>query len=240
MQRTNNRAFDQLREMKFTTSWAQHAEGSCLIEAGATKVLCTATIEDNVPPWMRNTGKGWVTGEYGMLPRSTHTRKPRDAAKGKQDGRSIEIQRLIGRSLRSVVDMKVLGERQVILDCDVLQADGGTRCAAITGAWVALQQAINKHIAKGVLTTNPITSNVAAVSVGLIHSTAILDLEYIEDANAEADMNVVMDGTGKLIEVQATGEQRPFSRGELNALLDLAQDGIAQLIELQNAALSRL
>jgi ribonuclease PH len=175
-----------------------------------------------------------------MLPRSTHTRKARDAAKGKQDGRSIEIQRLIGRSLRSVVDMKALGERQVILDCDVLQADGGTRCAAITGAWVALQEAIHKHIAKGVLTTNPITSNVAAVSVGLIYGTPMIDLAYIEDANAEADMNVVMDGTGKLIEVQATGEQRPFSRDELNALLDLAQNGIRQLIELQNAALTRL
>lgn len=235
MQRSDNRAPDQLRPMKFTPSWAAHAEGSCLIEAGLTKVLCTATIEENVPPWMRNTGKGWVTGEYGMLPRSTNSRKPRDAAKGKQDGRSIEIQRLIGRSLRSVVDMTALGERSVILDCDVLQADGGTRCAAITGAWVALHEAISKLIASGVLAGNPITSNVAAVSVGVVGGVPMLDLPYVEDSNAEVDMNVIMDGAGNLIEVQATGEKRPFSRGELEALLGLAESGIAQLIAMQNA-----
>jgi ribonuclease PH len=235
MLRSDKRAPDELRAMKFTTSWSRHAEGSCLIEAGATKVLCTASVEENVPPWMRNTGKGWVTGEYGMLPRSTHSRKPRDAAKGRQDGRSIEIQRLIGRSLRSVVDRQALGERQIVLDCDVLQADGGTRCAAITGAWVALQEAISKLLARGVLTANPITSNVAAVSVGLLGGEPLLDLAYDEDSRAEADMNVVMDGSGRFIEVQATGEQRPFSRDELNALLDLAQSGIAQLIAYQNS-----
>ena len=238
MQRLDNRAFDELREVKMTPSWSRHAEGSCLIEIGNTKVLCTASIEEKVPPWMRNTGKGWVTGEYGMLPRSTHSRKPRDAAKGKLDGRSVEIQRLIGRSLRSVVDMKTLGERQVILDCDVLQADGGTRCAAITGAWVALSEAIAKTMASGALGENPIQSNVAAISVGLLsEGRQVLDLNYEEDSSAVADMNVVMDGTHQLIEVQATGEERPFSREELNALLDLAQAGIATLIEKQNAAL---
>jgi ribonuclease PH len=237
MLRIDNRAPDELRTLKLTTSWSHHAEGSCLIEAGATKVLCTASIEENVPPWMRNTGKGWVTGEYGMLPRSTHTRKPRDTAKGKLDGRSVEIQRLIGRSLRSVVDLKALGERSIVLDCDVLQADGGTRCAAITGAWVALHQALDQLIVRGALTSNPLNSNVAAVSVGLLEGVPLLDLAYGEDSRAEADMNVVMDGNGQLIEVQATGEQRPFSRDELNALLDLAQAGIAQLIQLQNAAI---
>jgi ribonuclease PH len=241
MLRLDNRALEELRAVKMTPSWSRHAEGSCLVELGNTKVLCTASIEEKVPPWMKNSGKGWVTGEYGMLPRSTHSRKPRDAAKGKLDGRSIEIQRLIGRSLRSVVDMRVLGERQVILDCDVLQADGGTRCAAITGAWVALSEAIAKLVARGVMAQSPIKSNVAAVSVGLLAGGhRVLDLAYEEDSGAEADMNVVMDGTGGLIEVQATGEQRPFSREELNALLDLAQAGISQLVALQNGVVKNL
>ena len=241
MLRLDNRSPDELRPLKLTPSWSRYAEGSCLIEIGATKVLCTASIEDNVPPWMRNTGKGWVTGEYGMLPRSTHSRKPRDASKGRLDGRSVEIQRLIGRSLRSVVDMKLLGERQVILDCDVLQADGGTRCAAITGAWVALQEAIGKLVTRGVMDVNPVQSNVAAVSVGLLaDGHQVLDLAYEEDSSAEADMNVVMDGNGQLIEVQATGELRPFSREELNALLDLASAGISTLIAAQNAAVNSL
>lgn len=236
MLRSDSRALDQLRTIKMTPSWARHAEGSCLIELGQTKVLCTASIEPNLPPWLRDSGKGWVTAEYGMLPRSTHSRKARDAAKGKQDGRSIEIQRLIGRSLRAVVDLKSLGERSIILDCDVLQADGGTRCAAITGAWVALQEAIAKQLQRGVMDKNPVRSNVAAVSVGLSSGgNALLDLAYDEDSNAEADMNVVMDGARNLIEVQATGEQRPFTRQELTTLLDLAESGISMLIAKQNA-----
>jgi len=239
MLRSDSRALDQLRIVNMTPSWARHAEGSCLIELGLTKVLCTASIETYVPPWLRDTGKGWVTAEYGMLPRSTHTRKQRDASKGKADGRSIEIQRLIGRALRSVVDLKALGERQIILDCDVLQADGGTRCAAITGAWVALQEAILKQMQRGAMDKNPLRSNVAAVSVGLgAGGNLLLDLAYDEDSNAEADMNVVMDGNGNLIEVQATGEQRPFTRQELNALMDLAENGIATLIAKQNAAVA--
>lgn len=240
MSRSDGRAFDELRSMKFTTSWSRHAEGSCLVEAGVTKVLCTATIEDNVPPWLRGSGKGWVTAEYGMLPRSTHSRKPRDGARGRTDGRGVEIQRLIGRSLRSIVDLQLLGERQIILDCDVLQADGGTRCVAITGAWVALQEAISKQLATGSMEVNPIRSNVAAISVGLVAGQPMLDLAYEEDSTAEADMNVVMDGANNLIEVQATGEQRPFSRDELTALLDLAAGGIHSLVAFQNAAVERL
>jgi len=237
MLRSDKRRADQLRPIKLTPAWARHAEGSCLIEIGATKVLCTASVEENVPNWMRNSGKGWVTAEYGMLPRSTHSRKPRDAGRSRPDGRGVEIQRLIGRSLRAVVDMRALGERQIVVDCDVLQADGGTRCAAITGGWVALSQAILTLQNKGILDKNPITGNVAAISVGLVSGQAVLDLPYHEDSNAEVDMNVVMDGSGQLIEVQATGENTTFSRAQMNELLDLAEIGIRELIELQNMTL---
>lgn len=237
MLRSDKRRADQLRPIKLTPAWARHAEGSCLIEIGATKVLCTASVEENVPPWMRNSGKGWVTAEYGMLPRSTHSRKPRDAGRSRPDGRGVEIQRLIGRSLRAVVDMRALGERQIVVDCDVLQADGGTRCAAITGGWVALSQAVLTLQNKGILDRNPLTGNVAAISVGLIAGQAMLDLPYHEDSNAEVDMNIVMDGTGQLIEVQATGENSTFSRAQMNELLDLAESGIQELIELQNMTL---
>jgi ribonuclease PH len=237
MLRSDKRRADQLRPIKLTPAWARHAEGSCLIEIGATKVLCTASVEENVPQWMRNSGKGWVTAEYGMLPRSTHSRKPRDAGRSRPDGRGVEIQRLIGRSLRAVVDMRALGERQIVVDCDVLQADGGTRCAAITGGWVALSQAILTLQNKGILDKNPITSNVAAISVGLVSGQAVLDLPYHEDSNAEVDMNIVMDGKGQLIEVQATGENNTFSRAQMNELLDLAENGIGELIELQKMTL---
>ena len=237
MLRSDRRRSDQLRAVKLTTGWARHAEGSCLIEIGATKVLCTASVDENVPPWMRNTGKGWVTAEYGMLPRSTHSRKPRDSGRSRPDGRSVEIQRLIGRSLRAVVDMRLLGERQIMIDCDVLQADGGTRCAAITGGWVALSQAISALQSKGILDKKPIITNVAAISVGIVAGRALLDLPYEEDSNAEVDMNVVMDGKGQLIEVQATGESCTFSRPQMNKLLDMAENGIRELIELQNMAL---
>lgn len=237
MLRSDKRRADQLRPIKLTPAWARHAEGSCLIEIGATKVLCTASVEENVPQWMRNSGKGWVTAEYGMLPRSTHSRKPRDAGRSRPDGRGVEIQRLIGRSLRAVVDMRALGERQIVVDCDVLQADGGTRCAAITGGWVALSQAILTLQNKGILDKNPLTGNVAAISVGLVAGQAVLDLPYHEDSNAEVDMNVVMDGGGQLIEVQATGENTTFSRAQMNELLDLAESGIRELIELQNMTL---
>lgn len=237
MLRSDKRRSDQLRAIKLTPGWARHAEGSCLIEIGATKVLCTASVEENVPPWMRNSGKGWVTAEYGMLPRSTHSRKPRDAGRSRPDGRGVEIQRLIGRSLRAVVDMRLLGERQIVVDCDVLQADGGTRCAAITGGWVAMSQAILALQSKGMLDKSPITSNVAAISVGLVAGRAVLDLPYEEDSNAEVDMNVVMDGNRQLIEIQATGESCTFSRPQMNKLLDLAESGIQELVELQNMAL---
>ncbi len=237
MLRSDKRRADQLRPIKLTPAWARHAEGSCLIEIGATKVLCTASVEENVPNWMRNSGKGWVTAEYGMLPRSTHSRKPRDAGRSRPDGRGVEIQRLIGRSLRAVVDMRALGERQIVVDCDVLQADGGTRCAAITGGWVALSQAILTLQNKGILDKSPIIGNVAAISVGLVAGQAVLDLPYHEDSNAEVDMNVVMDGSGQLIEVQATGENTTFSRAQMNELLDLAESGIRELIELQNMTL---
>ncbi len=237
MQRFDNRRTDELRKVILTPSWSRHAEGSCLIDIGDTRVLCTASVEEKVPPWMRGSGKGWVTAEYGMLPRSTHSRKARDGSRPKPDGRGVEIQRLIGRSLRAVVDMGILGERQITIDCDVLQADGGTRCAAITGGWLALQHAVFGLMEKGMLTRNPLRQNVAAVSVGLLEIGAVLDLPYEEDSNADVDMNVVMDGAGQLIEVQATGETRTFSRDEMNALLDLAEKGIGELVALQNAAI---
>jgi ribonuclease PH len=215
-----------------------HAEGSVLIEFGNTKVLCTASVEEKVPPHKRGSGEGWVTAEYGMLPRATHTRSDREAAKGKQSGRTQEIQRLIGRSLRAVFDLKALGERSISLDCDVLQADGGTRTAAITGAFVAAQDAVNRLIAAGKLTASPIRDHVAAISVGILDGTPLLDLEYVEDSTCDTDMNVVMTGAGHYVEVQGTAEGVAFTRAEMDQLLVLAEKGIAELVALQKAALS--
>ena len=232
-----NRTSEQLRPLKITRNYTCHAEGSVLIEFGNTKVLCTASVEESVPPFMRGKGTGWVTAEYGMLPRSTHTRSAREAAKGKQSGRTQEIQRLIGRSLRAVVDLAALGERQITLDCDVLQADGGTRCASITGASVALHDALNTLVASGKLTANPLRELVAAVSVGIVDGEPRLDLDYPEDSACDTDMNVVMTASGGLIEVQGTAEGAPFSRTELDILLTLATQGINDIIRAQSAAL---
>ncbi len=232
-----NRTSEQLRPLKITRNYTCHAEGSVLVEFGNTKVLCTASVEESVPPFMRGKGAGWVTAEYGMLPRSTHTRSAREAAKGKQSGRTQEIQRLIGRSLRAVVDLAALGERQITLDCDVLQADGGTRCASITGASVALHDALNTLVASGKLTANPLRELVAAVSVGIVNGEPRLDLDYPEDSACDTDMNVVMTASGGLIEVQGTAEGAPFSRAELDILLALATQGIHDIIRAQSAAL---
>ncbi|WP_153114527.1 ribonuclease PH [Rhodocyclus tenuis] len=237
--RPSQRQPAQLRDIRITRRFTRHAEGSVLIEAGDTQVLCTASIEENVPPFLRGKGQGWVTAEYGMLPRATHTRGAREAAKGKQSGRTQEIQRLIGRSLRAVVDLKALGERQITLDCDVLQADGGTRCASITGAWVALADACALLVAKGKLPASPLKDHVAAVSVGLYQGLAVLDLDYAEDSNCDTDMNVVMTGSGGIVEIQGTAEGEPFSRAQADSLLDLASGGIAQLIAAQKAALAQ-
>ena len=207
-----------------------------MISMGDTRVLCTASVEDKVPPFLRGKGEGWVTAEYGMLPRSTHTRTAREAAKGKQSGRTQEIQRLIGRSLRAVIDLKALGERQITLDCDVLQADGGTRCAAITGAWVALMDACARLVADGVLESNPVRDQVAAVSVGIVQGQPVLDLDYPEDSGCDTDMNVVMTASGGIIEVQGTAEGEPFSRAQMNTLLDLADQGLRELMAAQKAA----
>jgi ribonuclease PH len=204
---------------------------------GGTRVLCTASVEENVPPFLRGKGQGWVTAEYGMLPRATHTRSAREAAKGKQSGRTQEIQRLIGRALRAVVDLPALGERQITLDCDVLQADGGTRCAAITGAWIALQEACAQLVADGRLAATPVRDHVAAVSVGIVGGTPLLDLDYPEDSSCDTDMNVVMTGRGGIVEIQGTAEGEPFSRVQMGRLLDLAESGIARLVEYQQAAL---
>src|SRR3954451_17402897 len=236
--RLSGRAADALRPVSFETGFARHAEGSCLIRMGGTEVLCTASVEGRVPPFLRGKGEGWVTAEYGMLPRATHTRGDREAARGKQSGRTQEIQRLIGRSLRAVFDLKKLGERTITLDCDVLQADGGTRTAAITGAFVAAQDAVNKLLADGKILASPIRGQVAAISVGIVQSTPLLDLEYIEDSACDTDMNVVMTGAGHFVEVQGTAEGAAFSRGEMNALLALAEKGIAELTALQTKALS--
>lgn len=236
--RSGGRAADQLRPVRITRSYTQHAEGSVLIEFGATRVLCTASVEEKVPPHKRGSGEGWVTAEYGMLPRATHTRGDREAARGKQSGRTQEIQRLIGRSMRAVFDLKKLGERSIVLDCDVLQADGGTRTAAITGAFVAAHDAVTTLLANGKLTGSPITSFVAAVSVGLMQGTPLLDLEYTEDSACDTDMNVVMTGAGHFVEVQGTAEGTAFTRTELDALLTLAEQGIAELMQLQQASLS--
>ncbi len=237
--RPSNRRPDQLRPVRITRNYTCHAEGSVLIEFGNTKVICTATVEESVPSFLKGKGQGWVTAEYGMLPRSTNSRMRREAASGKQGGRTLEIQRLIGRSLRAVVDMKKLGERQIVLDCDVIQADGGTRTASITGAFVALTDAINGLIAAGKLTESPIREAVAAISVGVFDGTPVLDLDYPEDSDCETDMNVVMAASGKFIEIQGTAEGEPFSRAEMNALLDLAEAGIRELFALQQQALAR-
>lgn len=216
-----------------TTQFTKYAEGSVLIEVGETKVICTASVEERVPPFMKGQGKGWITAEYSMLPRATHTRNQREAARGKIGGRTMEIQRLIGRALRSVVDMKQLGERTITLDCDVIQADGGTRTTSISGAFVAMSIAINKLIETKKITQMPITDFLASVSVGIVKEQACLDLNYEEDSRAKVDMNVVMTGTGKFVEVQGTGEEAPFSRRELNELLELAEDGIGEIIQIQ-------
>ena len=235
--RSGNRAADQLRPVRITRGYTVHAEGSVLIEFGATKVLCTASVEEKVPPHKRGSGEGWVTAEYGMLPRATHTRSDREAARGKQSGRTQEIQRLIGRSLRAVFDLKLLGERTIQLDCDVIQADGGTRTASITGAFVAAQDAVNKLMAQGKLATSPIVASVAAISVGIVQGTPLLDLEYTEDAACDTDMNVVMTGAGHFVEVQGTAEGAAFSRAEMNALLALAEKGIEELMAMQQKSL---
>ena len=236
--RSGARAANQLRPVRMTRAYTVHAEGSVLIEFGATKVLCTASVEDKVPPHKRGSGEGWVTAEYGMLPRATHTRSDREAARGKQSGRTQEIQRLIGRSLRAVFDLAALGERTIHLDCDVLQADGGTRTAAITGAFVAAQDAVNGLLASGKIARSPILAPVAAISVGMVQGTPLLDLEYVEDAACDTDMNVVMTGAGHFVEVQGTAEGAAFTRAELNALLALAEQGIGALMVLQQQALA--
>ncbi|EXI76866.1 MAG TPA: ribonuclease PH [Candidatus Accumulibacter phosphatis] len=237
--RPSQRQPSELRTVRIARSFTCHAEGSVLIEIGATRVLCTASVEDGVPAFLRGSGQGWVTAEYGMLPRSTHTRSAREAARGKQSGRTQEIQRLIGRALRAVTDLRALGERQITLDCDVLQADGGTRCAAITGAWVALNDACEQLLSRGRIAVNPLRDHVAAVSVGIYRGLPVLDLDYAEDANCETDMNVVMTGHRGLVEVQGTAEGKAFSRGELNQLLDLAESGIVELVAHQKAALGQ-
>jgi ribonuclease PH len=237
--RPSDRTPEQLRKVTLETGVNRYAEGSCLVTFGHTKVLVTASVEENVPGWMRNKGSGWVTAEYGMLPRATHTRGRREAASGKQSGRTQEIQRLIGRSLRAVVDLKALGERQVVLDCDVVQADGGTRTAAITGAWVAMASAFDYLRAEGVLKTDPILDQVAAISCGVCNDQPVLDLDYEEDSSAEADSNFVLTGSGTIVEIQATGEKRGFSRAEFERLFQLAEGGCAELFALQRAALGR-
>ena len=236
--RPNNRELNQVRPVKITRHYTKYAEGSVLIEFGETKVLCNATVEETVPRFLKGQQQGWVTAEYGMLPRATHSRTQREAAKGKQGGRTMEIQRLIARSLRAIVDLKALGERTITIDCDVIQADGGTRTASITGACVALHDAINKLMADGVLKTNPLKGLVAAISVGIVNNNAVCDLEYVEDSNAETDMNVVMVDDGRLVEVQGTAEGEPFTHMELLQLLDLAHQGIEQLIDAQRKALA--
>ena len=234
--RSGNRAVNQLRPVRITRGFTIHAEGSVLIEFGQTRVLCTASVEEKVPPHKKGSGEGWVTAEYGMLPRATHTRNSREAAKGKQTGRTQEIQRLIGRSMRAVFDLKALGERTIHLDCDVLQADGGTRTAAITGAFVAAQDAVDTLLAAGKITASPIHGHVAAISVGILDGTPLLDLEYTEDSTCDTDMNVVMTGAGHFVEVQGTAEGAAFTREEMNTLLGLAEKGIAELIALQKQA----
>ena len=239
MSRPSQRRPDQLRDIRITRHYTCHAEGSVLMECGNTKVICTASVEEKVPGFLKGRGQGWVTAEYGMLPRSTHTRTDREAAKGKQSGRTQEIQRLIGRSLRAVVDLTELGERTIQIDCDVIQADGGTRTASITGSFVALHDAIGVLLGNGRIAESPLREHVAAVSVGVFEGVPVLDLYYAEDSACDTDMNVVMTGSLGIIEVQGTAEGSPFHRAELNAMLDLAGEGIARLVEIQRTALSR-
>jgi ribonuclease PH len=234
--RADGRGADELRPVRIETNFVRSASGSALIEAGGTRVICTASVDEQVPRWMRDSGRGWVTAEYGMLPASTGERKQRDVSRGRADGRTIEIQRLIGRALRGVVDFEALGERTVWIDCDVLEADGGTRCASITGGYVALELALQALVSAGKLEALPLTGSVAAVSCGVVDGEPLLDLDYPEDSNAEVDMNVVMTGEGGLVEVQATGERTPLSRTSLDALLELAATGIEQLREAQRIA----
>jgi ribonuclease PH len=236
-QRPDSRTYDQIRNTKITPNISPYAEGSALIEVGGTKVICTASVEDKVPFFLRNKGTGWVTAEYAMLPRATNTRTQRETQRG-PSGRTQEIQRLIGRSLRAIVDTKLLGERQIYIDCDVIQADGGTRCASITGAYVALALACRKLVKNSIIKTNPIISEVAAVSVGIVEETPVLDLAYLEDSTADVDMNIVCTGAGKFIEIQGTAEREPFSREQMDEMLMLAEIGINKLFEIQRNALA--
>jgi len=235
--RVDGRKNDQMRSVKITRNYTKYAEGSVLIEVGDTKVICTASIEDKIPPFLKGSGEGWITCEYNMLPRSTQTRKPRDVSKGKPDGRTVEIQRLIGRALRSIVDLKALGEKTIWIDCDVIQADGGTRTSSITGAFVALVDAVNKMHKHAPFTVYPIRNFVSAVSVGIVNNVKVLDLCYVEDSNAKVDMNIVMTDSGEFIELQGTGEESPFSRKELDELIALGEKGIKQMIQLQKDSL---
>ncbi|MEJ6389916.1 ribonuclease PH [Gymnodinialimonas ulvae] len=234
--RPSGRNLDEMRPISIETGVTRHAEGSCMIRCGDTHVLCTASLEERVPPFLRNSGQGWVTAEYGMLPRATHTRGRREAAAGKQSGRTQEIQRLIGRSLRACVDRNALGERQITVDCDVIQADGGTRCASITGGWVALRLAVNKLLKAGDIIADPITDNIAAVSCGIFAGQPVLDLDYPEDSEAGTDGNFIMTGAGQVVELQASAEGATFSREEFNQLYSLAEKGVAELVTAQNAA----
>lgn len=236
--RPSERQPDEMRRVSLERRYARHAEGSCFVRFGDTHVLCTASLEDRVPPWLRGGGKGWVTAEYGMLPRSTSSRMRREATAGKQSGRTQEIQRLIGRSLRAIVDLKALGERQISIDCDVIQADGGTRTAAITGAWVALYDCVQWMVARDMVKPAVITDHIAAISCGIYKDTPVLDLDYPEDSEAETDANFVMTGSGGLVEVQATAEGKPFSEEEFNALMGLARKGIGDLISMQKLTIA--
>ena len=237
--RASGRANDQLRTVSLEPGISPHAEGSCLARFGNTHVLCTASLDERVPPWLRGLGRGWVTAEYGMLPRSTGERMKREAASGRQSGRTQEIQRLIGRSLRAVVDLQILGERQIVIDCDVIQADGGTRTAAITGAWVALRQCIDWMRQRSMLTSDALKDHVAAISCGIVGGASVLDLDYVEDSAAGTDANFVMTGAGGLVEVQGTAETAPFSEAQFLELLELARVGVARLVELQRMAVDR-
>jgi len=236
--RPSGRAVDALRHIRLEPGFSKYAEGSCMARFGDTHVLCTASVETGVPPFLRNTGTGWVTAEYGMLPRSTHERTQREATRGQQGGRTQEIQRLIGRSLRAVTNLSVLGERQIRIDCDVIQADGGTRTAAVTGSYVALALALRQMIARGLLTASPLVGSVAAVSCGLVGGEAVLDLDYVEDSSAQADANFVLTGDGEIVEVQGTAEKKPFSRAEFDRLLMLAEQGVKELTALQAKAIA--
>lgn len=239
MQRPSKRANDELRTFEIIPHFTKHAEGSCLVKAGDTHVLVTASVDERVPSFLRGTNQGWVTAEYGMLPRSTHSRMDREAARGKQSGRTLEIQRLIGRALRAIVDLSALGERQIKIDCDVIQADGGTRTASITGAWVALAIAVESLMQKGLLTANPITDQVAAISCGIYEGTPVLDLDYDEDSAAETDANFILTASGGMVEIQGTAEKTPFSRDELNQLMDLAEAGCKELFQTQLDAFNK-